>query len=426
MSDKNMARKSSFRPKIVEILFWLLALATVFFINISPQALRRTDPAYMIVFFNALLVVTSINMLPKINSANVKLLFSVLVSAAVFLSVYLFLIGKSNILISYYLPVLIALAMAFIVMVKPVGSVTVFIALCTFLLGDAFWNINIDAGSKIILPTTFFNVYSLSIVALFGYYFYCRELTIRRTMAALNERLKTADSMKSEFVANASHELRTPLTSIKNACALLNKTDDKAQKAELIEIIDSNVDRQVRLINNLLDLAKIEKGAVLLQRKPVNLVLAATQAVDSMKPQAAAKKINLELQIINNIPPVFASMDHMLEVYTNLIDNAIKYTAEGGFVKVIISSDTGRIRSIISDTGIGIDKDDIGKLFNRFKRLEVVIEGRGKGAGLGLAIVKEIIDSHGGKVWIESQYGVGTNVIFTLPFGLRKADKKNE
>ena len=324
----------------------------------------------------------------------------------------------------------IALAMAFVVITKPSSSATILIAVCAFFLGEAFWRIQIGAGKKMIFPAAFLRVYSMSLVAMFSYYLYSREARERAELKVLNERLKALDNMKSEFIANVSHELRTPLTSIKNACSVLKKlSDNKAavsdvSVSDLLNIIDSNTDRQARLINDLLDLSRIEKGRAYSPRLLIDIGAVAQEAVASLDIQAKAKALKLELKIQPGLSKIYASGDQMLEVYTNLIDNAIKYTKSGGSILVEVANENDGIKSVISDTGIGIKDEEIDKLFDRFKRLESILQHKTKGTGLGLAIAKEIIDSHGGAISVQSSYGKGSKFIFTIPAGLRKHDKK--
>lgn len=404
----------------IELLFWAMALTVVLFINISPEALKNTNPAFLVVLFVALLVIFSVNFAPNRDQRKARIVFSAVVYLVVFFALFLFLTGRNMFLVYYYLPVVIAVTMAFIVMAKPRGPITLLVAVCTFLLGEAFWNINIGQGNKVVFPPAFVSIYSLSLVALFGYYLYSREVRMQAEMIFLNERLRKLDDLKSKFVANVSHELRTPLTSIKNACAILKKTAADQQSKDMLGIIDSNVDRQARLVSNLLDLAKIEKGVSALPRGLVDMCALARQVVNSLSMQANKKGINIEFSCEQDLSGVYGSSDQILEVYTNLIDNAIKYTPERGNVSVKLEKYQEGVKTTISDSGMGIKKEDIGKLFERFKRLETILENRGKGAGLGLAITKEIIDIHGGKIWVESSYGSGSSFIFTMPFSLRR------
>jgi signal transduction histidine kinase len=150
----------------------------------------------------------------------------------------------------------------------------------------------------------------------------------------------------------------------------------------------------------------------------------ARQAAESLSIQAKVKGLSLELSVQPALRKIYGSTDQISEIYTNLIDNAIKYTASGGLVSVKINEEGDSIKSVISDTGIGIEPDDVAKIFDRFKRLETILGHKAKGTDLGLAISKEIVESHGGRIWVESSSGKGSNFIFTIPFGLRDIDKK--
>lgn len=409
--------------KVIEAVFWVAALTVVLFINISPQVLKTTSPAFLIVLLVALLVILAANLLPAISSRRNKILFSVIIYVVVFLAVFLFFKGLVSLLSYYYLPIVIAMTMAFLIMAQPKGSMAMLIAVCTFLLGEAFWSIQVGTGKKLVFPGAFLRVYALSLVTIFSYYLYQRELKAQAELKLLNQKLKSLDNLKSEFVANVSHELRTPLTSIKNACVILKKAQNGAAAQELLDIIDSNVDRQSHLINNLLDLAKIEKGKIRASRSLVDMGAAAKQVVSSLAISAKNKGVSLKTDIEPALQNIYGSLDQLAEVYTNLIDNAIKYTPTGGSVLLKIESDKGGIKSTVADTGIGIGEDDIAKLFDRFKRLEAIMENKTKGTGLGLAITKEIVELHGGRIWVESQPGKGSKFTFILPLDLRRVDK---
>ncbi|MDD5237139.1 MAG: HAMP domain-containing sensor histidine kinase, partial [Candidatus Omnitrophica bacterium] len=180
-----------------------------------------------------------------------------------------------------------------------------------------------------------------------------------------------------------------------------------------------------------LDLAKIEKGKLSMGRSLVNIGNIALDVMKSLSIQAQKNNIELVSDIDTaSLPNIYASPDQIAEVFTNLIDNAIKYNKKGGRVTVCVKIVEGAIESTVEDTGIGIAPGNIGKLFEKFKRLQNDdIETRKKGTGLGLVIAKEIIQMHGGKISVESVFGTGTKFKFVLPGGLRKRDQdllKNE
>ncbi len=427
--DKNSnGNGRRFNIVAIEAVFWAAVLSVSFFMNISPHVLKTTNPAFLIIFLVAMLAILSANLLPSILGRVKKIIFSVLIYAIVFFALFLFFKGANFALSYYYLPAAIAMAMAFLLIVKPKSSVAILVAVCVFLLGEAFWNMHVDSGNKIVLPAAFLRIYSLSMVVMFSYYLYAREAQLRYKLKALNQRLESLDNMKSNFMANVSHELRTPLTSIKNACALLKKKEEAGHNIdistkELLSIVDASVDRQSRLVDNLLDLAKIESGKVFTRRLLMDVGPIAKEVAASLRMQANAKDIDLRVDISPDLPKVYASSEQIAVVFTNLLDNAIKYTNPKGKVCLEIVKCGHGVKSIITDTGIGIKKDDVGKLFERFQRLVELSQNKPKGTGLGLVITKEIIQLHGGEIWIESEYGAGSKFIFTIPAGLRGGDK---
>jgi signal transduction histidine kinase len=335
----------------------------------------------------------------------------------------------------YYLPAVVALSMSFLVILKPQIYVIILVGLCIFFLGETFFGIHITSGGRVQYPTVILSVYltfTFSLLAMFTYYLYNKETLIRRRLNMLNEQLRELDRLKSDFVANVSHELRTPLTSIKNAVVLLEKKIGKQETEipvslnELLDIIISNVDRQCHLIDGLLDLVRIEKGGKNISRSLVDIAKIAEGVLRSMKMQASTKNIEITSDIQKNLAKIYASEQKIDEVYTNLLDNAIKYTKEGGKIKLQIRLVGSEIESSVEDTGVGIAPENLGSLFDKFKRFQETWKYENKGAGLGLVITKEIIELHGGKIWVESKLGAGSKFTFTLPLGLRQSDQRSK
>ena len=352
-------------------------------------------------------------------------------ASVIALSLLLLTVGTARAALYYYLPALIAISMAVLLVVDPRSSVIILVAVCTFFLGEGFWRISISSGKGLMFPAAFLRIFSLTLVTIFAYYLYRREMTMRNHLKIVNERLKDLDRLKSEFVANVSHELRTPLTSIKNAVSLFRKKLSDQNKIsisydELIDIISSNIDRQSRLISSLLDLAKIEKGGGSAERSLINVGKVAQGVLKSLKIEADINNIDFSVDISKNLPKIYASEDQIAGVYTNLLQNALKYTGERGRIFLRIRVVQNKIESVIEDTGAGIPQEDLDKIFDKFVRLERVLERRKEGTGLGLVITKKIIESHGGKISVESTIGKGTKFTFTLPSGLRPGDEKRK
>ena len=229
--------------------------------------------------------------------------------------------------------------------------------------------------------------------------------------------LKRLDQMKTDFVSHVSHELRTPLTSIKGFVAtLLADTEgyyDLETRREFLQIIDQECDRLTRLINDLLNLSRIESGRALeLVLKPVDVVDIAKKIIEIQKNYTSKHQFVLDVQ--EPVPTVIADEDKVDQIITNLVSNAVKYSPNGGEVRITIKEDpeTGGVLVAVKDQGLGIPKDVLPRLFQRFVR----VEGRKiAGTGLGLYLTRHLVEAHGGKIWVESEEGKGSTFYFTLP-----------
>jgi PAS domain S-box-containing protein len=235
---------------------------------------------------------------------------------------------------------------------------------------------------------------------------------------------KELDALKSEFVATVSHDLRSPLTLMKGYATMLEMVGDlNDQQMAYIGKILGSVDNITHLVNNLLDLGKIEAG-IDLQLEMVQVHQMMEQLVSSVQPQAVQKKIDLYLEIPPHIVPLIEADSAMLQqALQNLIENAIKYT-DGGRVCVSLEMRPGALVFIVSDTGIGIAPVDQARLFEKFYRVVHREVRKQHGTGLGLAIVKSIGERHGGKVWVESHLGKGSTFFFQIP--LRHVKKEGQ
>ncbi len=233
-----------------------------------------------------------------------------------------------------------------------------------------------------------------------------------------NKQLKKLDELKSNFLSNISHELRTPLTSIKSSAKIIDKYGEKKPESikKFASIIIEEADRLTRLINNVLDLSKIEAGEMKFDFKPVNMYQLLEHIFTITNPFFVEKKIKYLISIPKNIPNVLIDKDSIIQVIVNLISNAVKFT-ENGFVKIsiIISQQGKKLKFEVEDSGIGIAKEDIEQIFEKFKQSGDTLINKPKGTGLGLHISREIIQQHGGIIWAESELGKGSKFIFTIP-----------
>jgi PAS domain S-box-containing protein len=233
---------------------------------------------------------------------------------------------------------------------------------------------------------------------------------------------KQLDTLKSEFVATVSHDLRSPLTLMRGYATMLEMVGElNEQQTGYVRKIVAGVESMSRLVNNLLDLGRIEAGLDLqLEMVPVRDIV--ERVTGSMQLQANQKQILLNTDVEpESAPLVEADLALLQQALHNLVENAIKYTPNGGKVEVRIHSDQDQIRFAISDTGIGIAPVDQPRLFEKFYRGAQREAKKQNGSGLGLAIVKSIAERHGGQVWVESQLGKGST--FTLEIPLRQASR---
>ncbi len=226
------------------------------------------------------------------------------------------------------------------------------------------------------------------------------------------------DRMKTEFVSQVSHELRTPLTAIKGFTEMVldgDAGDINEEQTEYLGIVKSNVDRLMALINDLLDIARIESGRVQLKLEQVNITELVELVGKSMRPLVEGKQQTLSTDIEAGLPSVTADRDRVVQVLTNLVSNAHKYTQAGGAIMVRVRSVDGMVRIDVQDNGMGIPEEDVPKLFSRFFRVDSSLTREIGGTGLGLSIVKSIVEMHGGTISLDSKVGEGSTFGFTLP-----------
>jgi len=230
-------------------------------------------------------------------------------------------------------------------------------------------------------------------------------------------RLKELENIRKEFVGNVSHELRTPLSLIKGFAQTLldGGKDDPAQAARFLQKIDKHSDRLLFLIEDLLAISRLESGHAALNPQAVDLHDVAQRVLDDLGAPSAARKTVLE----NKIPArtvIWADADRLQQVLFNLTENAIKYGRQGGCVTVQANgSHADKLEVVVADDGPGIPPEAIGRVFERFYRVDRARARESGGTGLGLAIVKHIVQAHGGEAWVKSELQKGTSFFFTLP-----------
>jgi len=235
-----------------------------------------------------------------------------------------------------------------------------------------------------------------------------------------------ADRAKSEFVSNVSHELRTPMTSIKGYTDLLHAgavgpINDEQKR--FLSIIKNNAERLTALINDLLDISRVETGRVRFEPGPMQIGGVISDVVNALAGQADSKGLSLTYQVVSRMPDVMGDRDRLNQVVTNLVSNAIRYTPQGGAIEVRAYPVEGAVRVDVRDSGIGIVPDDLGRIFERFYRADHPLVQEASGSGLGLSIVKMFVEMHGGRIWVESEQGVGSTFTFILPLPVQPEEE---
>jgi len=260
-----------------------------------------------------------------------------------------------------------------------------------------------------------------------------------QALGEANQRLREADKLKSEYVLKVTHELRSPLSTIESCLRVI--TDGYAPPKKREEMLGRAVQRTdalLALINDLLDLSRMKARRRALSMEPLSLCVIIQQTVDFMHPMAEEKRISLQMafpcgldRIKESCRPerpeseeadfpcrlggIKANKDGIERLLTKLVGNAIRYTTVGGKVNIEAKAEEGTLRILVSDTGIGIREEDLSKIFDEFYRSKNAEAYHKTGTGLGLSIVKQIVDSHRGKIWVESEEGKGSRFSLFLP-----------
>ena len=239
-----------------------------------------------------------------------------------------------------------------------------------------------------------------------------RNITDRKKAEKM---LEEVSKRKSDFVANVSHEFKNPLAIIKEGLAMVIERlfgEINVKQKNVLETAKNNIERLIRLTTDLLDISRIEAGVVKLKREKIEIGLLIDEIVANNNTEISKKQLTVKKDIPEDIGLLWADKDKITEVIVNILSNAIKYTPSGGNIAIKLSGTDNEMRFEISDTGAGIAKEDIDKLFNKFER---IFAEKQEGTGLGLSIAKDIVELHKGKIWVESEIGSGSKFIFTLP-----------
>ena len=230
-----------------------------------------------------------------------------------------------------------------------------------------------------------------------------------------------ANEFKTRFVTNLSHELRTPLSAIINLSFILSKGrygDVTAEQSDYLSRIHDAGNLLLQIVNDLLDLAKIEAGQMQLFREPVDLAAIAANVITTVSGLITDKPVNLIQEVAPNLPKIYGDGTRIRQIMLNLLGNAIKYTDEGRVTLRIAQASADFIKISVIDTGTGIKAEEFDGIFEEFKQTQEAFASRKIGTGLGLPISRKFVEMHGGQLWGESEYGQGSAFHFTLPVNL--------
>jgi signal transduction histidine kinase len=244
--------------------------------------------------------------------------------------------------------------------------------------------------------------------------------SLRETARIEAERrsLEIASRHKSEFLANMSHELRTPLNAVIGFSEVLGERmfgDLNAKQLEYVQDIQSSGRHLLALINDILDLSKVEAGRMELELAPFDLRAALDASLLLVRERAARHGVRLELEVDDAVTMVVADERRFRQVMLNLLSNAVKFTPDGGRVRVSAVLRDGVVEIAVNDTGVGIPKEDQDLIFEEFRQARGDSAGKREGTGLGLSLTKRLVEAHGGRLWVTSEPGLGSTFTFTLP-----------
>jgi len=245
---------------------------------------------------------------------------------------------------------------------------------------------------------------------------------ISHTVTQGFDRLAQANKMKTEFVSIASHQLRTPLSAVRWTLNLINDDPTQMQLAtqqqalnNYLTLIKESNERMIKLVNDLLDVSRIEMGKIIIRPIQVNLYILIQKIIDGFTPLARASNIDIALEAQETLPNVYADPEKISLIIQNLIDNAIKYIKGQGSIKISVQPVSGSVRVSVKDTGVGIPANQQKHIFQKFFRSDNIMKHQTVGTGLGLFIAKAVVEENGGKIWFDSKEGQGTTFYFTLP-----------
>ncbi len=231
------------------------------------------------------------------------------------------------------------------------------------------------------------------------------------------DKLAQANKMKTEFVSIASHQLRTPLSAIRWTLNLINdgRISSPADMSTYLNLVKESNERMIRLVNDLLDVSRVEMGRMTFFPKQTNIYVLVEKIINASAPFAKANNVSLSMEAPETLPNVLTDPEKISITIQNLVDNAIKYTQEKSEVKVSLEADSKFVKISVKDKGVGIPQSQQKHIFKKFFRSDNIMKNQTIGTGLGLFIARSIVEGNKGKIWFESKEGEGTTFFFTLP-----------
>jgi PAS domain S-box-containing protein len=246
-----------------------------------------------------------------------------------------------------------------------------------------------------------------------------RRAAVAIENARLYEEARRALRVRDEVVSIVAHDLRNPLGAVSMSASLMRETElSEPEREEQLEAILHSVDQMDRLIQDLLDVTRIEAGRLRIERRPVMLKPVLSEAREMMEARASTQGLRIEMEVLSPLAPVWADRDRLLQVLSNLVGNAVKFTPGGGTITLRAEARSEETVVSVRDSGIGIAAEEIPHLFDRFWQARSAQRG---GAGLGLSIAEGLVKAHGGRIWVESEVGRGSTFSFTLPIAAADA-----
>jgi signal transduction histidine kinase len=240
-------------------------------------------------------------------------------------------------------------------------------------------------------------------------------------LSELYLRIETANSHKSEFLAHMSHELRTPLNAIIGFSQMLEEElfgELNEKQMEYAQDINSSGNHLLSLINDILDLSKVDAGRMELDISEFSIPLAIENALTLIKQRAGRHAIAVNMEVDEHLETFTGDERKFKQILLNLLSNAVKFTPDGGSISVNAKLDTGNVEISVSDTGVGISPADQAGVFEEFRQVRDDVNRASEGTGLGLALTKKFVELHGGRIWVISALGEGSTFTFVLPEGL--------